>query len=141
MSILRWLGLESDSEPAAVDSLGEIEKALTGLEPGQARYVAGFAYILGRVARADHEVSDAESTLMAKLVSEHGQLPDDYFTSYVRHIQDVSGADVQRVAQKYIAPARLAVVVVGDRKAIEAGIRALDLGPVTVLSIDEVIGS
>ena len=84
MSILRWLGLESDSEPAAVDSLGEIEKALTGLEPGQARYVAGFAYILGRVARADHEVSDAESTLMAKLVSEHGRLPDDQAALVVR---------------------------------------------------------
>ena len=85
MSILRWLGLE-DSEPehGRVDSLGEIEKALTDLEPGQARYVAGFAYILGRVARADHDVSDAESALMAKLVAEHGRLPAEQAALVVR---------------------------------------------------------
>ena len=78
MSILRWLGLESAEDThAPVDSLGEIEKALTDLDPAQARYVAGFAYILGRVARADHEVSEAESALMATLVAEHGGLPAD----------------------------------------------------------------
>ena len=42
-------------------------------------------------------------------------------------------ADVQRVATKYIQPDRLAVVVVGDRKAIEPGIRALNLGPIKAL--------
>jgi uncharacterized tellurite resistance protein B-like protein len=78
MSILRWLGLHDDEDaPAPVDSLGEIEKALTDLAPAEARYVAGFAYILGRVARADHEVSEAESALMAQLVAEHGGLPGD----------------------------------------------------------------
>jgi zinc protease len=49
----------------------------------------------------------------------------------------VTAAEVQRVAQKYIQPDRLAVVVVGDRKTIEPGIRALNLGPITPLAIDE----
>jgi uncharacterized tellurite resistance protein B-like protein len=85
MSILRWLGLEGDEDAhAPVDSLGEIEKALTGLAPGQARYVAGFAYILGRVARADHDVSAAESALMTELVAEHGGLPGDQAALVVR---------------------------------------------------------
>ena len=85
MSILRWLGLEADEpDHGRVDSLGEIEKALTDLEPGQARYVAGFAYILSRVARADHEVSDAESALMTKLVSENGQLSEEQSGLVVR---------------------------------------------------------
>jgi hypothetical protein len=44
------------------------------------------------------------------------------------------------VAQKYIQPQRLAVVIAGDRMAIEAGIRALNLGPITILTIDEVFG-
>ena len=85
MSILRWLGLagDEDAQPQ-VDSLGEIEKALTDLEPGQARYVAGFAYILSRVARADHDVSDAESALMTELVAEHGGLPGDQAGLVVR---------------------------------------------------------
>jgi zinc protease len=55
-------------------------------------------------------------------------LPDDYFSNYVQNIQAITSADVQRVAQKYIQPGKLAVVVVGDLKSIEAGVRALNLG-------------
>jgi microcompartment protein CcmL/EutN len=58
----------------------------------------------------------------------------------VQNIQAVTAADVQRVAQKYIQPGRFAVIVVGDRQAIEPGIRALTLGPIKVLSIDDVFG-
>jgi predicted Zn-dependent peptidase len=68
------------------------------------------------------------------------QLPEDYFTNYVRQIQAITAADVQRVAQKYIAPNRMAVVVVGDRSAIEPRIRALNLGPIRVMTLDEVFG-
>jgi predicted Zn-dependent peptidase len=67
-------------------------------------------------------------------------LPDDYFTKYVQNIQGVAGADVQRVAAKYVLPSRVAVVVVGDLKTIEPRIRALNLGPIRVMTIDEVFG-
>ena len=67
-------------------------------------------------------------------------LPDDYFATYVRNIQAVTGADVLRVAQTYIKPDRLAVVIVGDLKVIEPGIRNLNLGPVKVMTIDDVFG-
>ena len=69
------------------------------------------------------------------------RLPDDYFSNYVQNIQAVTAADVQRVARKYIQPDRFAVVVVGDRKAIEPGIRALNLGPIKELPLDEVFAS
>ncbi|HYM24143.1 MAG TPA: hypothetical protein VEU08_13080, partial [Vicinamibacterales bacterium] len=67
-------------------------------------------------------------------------LPDDYFSSYVQKIQAVTSADVQRVAQKYIQPDRFAIVVVGDLKSIEGPIRALNLGSVKTLTIDDVFG-
>jgi predicted Zn-dependent peptidase len=67
-------------------------------------------------------------------------LPDNYFEQYVPKIQAVSAADVEKVAAKYVQPARFEVVVVGDRKTIEAGIRALKLGPVRTLSVQEAIG-
>jgi hypothetical protein len=35
----------------------------------------------------------------------------------------------------------MAVVVVGDRARVEAGVRALNLGPLRVLSIVDVLGS
>jgi predicted Zn-dependent peptidase len=68
------------------------------------------------------------------------RLPDDYFTQYVSRIQAVTTAAVQKAAATYIQPGKLAVVVVGDRKAIEPGIRALNLGPVRVISVAEALG-
>ena len=68
------------------------------------------------------------------------KLPDDYFANYVQNIQSVTAADVQSVAQKYIKPDYLAVVVVGDLKTIEPSVRALNLGPIKVMTIDEVFG-
>jgi predicted Zn-dependent peptidase len=68
------------------------------------------------------------------------RLPDDYFPGYVRAVVQVSGAAVEKGAQQYIRPDRFAVVVVGDRKVIEPGIRALNLGPIKVVTIDQVLG-
>jgi uncharacterized tellurite resistance protein B-like protein len=85
MSILRWFGFEEDAaDHAPVDSLGEIEKALTDLDPAEARYIAGFAYILGRVARADHDVSAAEHDVMTQMVADNGKLPLDQARLVVR---------------------------------------------------------
>jgi len=67
-------------------------------------------------------------------------LPDDYFSSYVQKIQAVTAADVRRVAQKYVQPDRFAVVVVGDLSKIEPQIKALNLGTIKVLTIDDVFG-
>jgi len=75
MSILRWLGLESGGAGAPVDSVGAVEQALDGLDPARARYLACFAYILSRVARADSHVADDELRLMERIVSERGGLP------------------------------------------------------------------
>jgi len=68
------------------------------------------------------------------------RLPDDYFATYVQKIEAVTVAEAQRVAQKYIQAGRLAVVVAGDRTAIEASVRALNLGPITILKVDDVFG-
>ena len=59
-------------------------------------------------------------------------LPLSYYATYVRRINAVTAADVQRVARRYLDPDRLAIVVVGDRSQIEAGLRALNEGPISV---------
>ena len=56
-------------------------------------------------------------------------LPLDEYDTFMDRIQKVTADDVQRVARTYIDPGRFAVVVVGDRAAIEAGIKALNEGP------------
>lgn len=69
------------------------------------------------------------------------KLPDDYYQRYVPEIQKVTAADVQKTATTYIQPPKFAVVVVGDRKVIEAGIRALKLPqPIRVMTVDEALG-
>jgi predicted Zn-dependent peptidase len=68
------------------------------------------------------------------------QLPDDYFERYIANVQAVTADAVQKAAGRYIQPSRFAVVIVGDRKTIEPGIRALNLGPVRVMSVDEALG-
>ncbi|MSO30762.1 MAG: insulinase family protein [Acidobacteria bacterium] len=68
------------------------------------------------------------------------QLPDDFFSRYVQNIQAVTVADVQRVAKKYIQPGRLAIVITGDRTAIEPAIKALNLGEIKVMSVNDVFG-
>ena len=67
-------------------------------------------------------------------------LPDDYFNKYIGRVLAVTKEQVRRAAQKYIVPDTLAFIVVGDRKEIEAGVNALALAPVTVRSIDDVLG-
>jgi predicted Zn-dependent peptidase len=67
------------------------------------------------------------------------KLPDTYYNQYVQNIQAVTAAAVQKAAATYIQPGKFAVVVAGDRKAIEPGIQALNLGPMTHLSVDEVL--
>lgn len=45
-------------------------------------------------------------------------LPDDYLQTYRDHVNAVTMADVQRVAQKYVTTDKVAIVIVGDAAAI-----------------------
>jgi len=62
-------------------------------------------------------------------------LPLDYYNNYVQNIEGVTQADVARVAQQYINPGSLAVVIVGDRKTIETGLKATNVGPIAIRDI------
>lgn len=66
-------------------------------------------------------------------------LPLDYYNSYVQQIMAVSAADVQRVAREYVRPDRSAVVVVGDQRTIEAGLRALPVGALEIRRAEEFV--
>jgi predicted Zn-dependent peptidase len=68
-------------------------------------------------------------------------LPLDWHAGYVQRVEQVTQADVQRVARQYLDPGKFVVVVVGDRKEIEAGVRALKLGPVQLRTVSDVLGT
>lgn len=64
-------------------------------------------------------------------------LPDDTHQAFIGAVMKVTPAEVQKAAIRYVQPDRLAVVIVGDRKAIEPGIAKLNLGPIRVVPIEE----
>lgn len=84
MSILKWLGIADETSTTADDSLQDIERALEQHGPERARYLACFAYILTRAAKADHQVSDGEAQTMARVVREWAHVGEEQAALIVR---------------------------------------------------------
>jgi uncharacterized tellurite resistance protein B-like protein len=59
------------------ETVRKIVQQLDDLEPERARYIAAFAYILSRVARADMNISDVETREMEQQVSRLSNLPTE----------------------------------------------------------------
>ena len=53
-------------------------------------------------------------------------LPDSYFNDYIAKVNAVTLEDVNRVANKYLTPDKMAILVVGDRKAIEPKLKEIE---------------
>ncbi len=82
MSILRALGFGASSPPTEAErgdteTVRRIVAELENLPPDRARWVAAFAYVLGRVAHADQSFSREETAAMEKIVVRHGHLPPE----------------------------------------------------------------
>lgn len=129
-------GVQTDK---TAESVGEFFNELTRIAepiPGDEIDKAKNYVALGFPAEFESS-ADLSRRLEALIVY---QLPDDYFERYIASVQAVTASALQQAAQTYIQPGRFAVVVVGDRKTIEPGIRALNLGPVRIMSVDEALG-
>jgi len=57
-------------------------------------------------------------------------LPDRFITDYPRNIERVDARDVRRVLTERLDPAKLHLIVVGDRAAVSEGLAALGRGPI-----------
>ena len=78
MSILETLGFRPRPQGAAErDTVRRIVEALDRLPPERARYLAGFAFVLSRVARADQGIADPETQAMERALVAHGGLPEE----------------------------------------------------------------
>ncbi len=81
MSLFEWLMNPADKRPVVDESsstaVQDIAQRLSGLDPDRARWVAAFALVLARAARADLDISGDELSEMQKIVQEIGGLPED----------------------------------------------------------------
>lgn len=81
MAIWKLLGLgpspAADPERAGeTETVRKIVDELNHMDPQQARTIACFAYLLGRVANADLDISPEETRAMERIVIEQGGLPE-----------------------------------------------------------------
>ncbi len=81
MSIFDWLKNQNEGGPTVENSessaVRDIALRLADLGPERARWVAAFAMVLARAARADLDISQEELDAMRKIVHEVGGLPED----------------------------------------------------------------
>jgi predicted Zn-dependent peptidase len=82
---------------------------------------------------AQFETVGAISNQLSNLVV-YG-LPDTYFNDYIAKINAVTLEDVNRVAKQHLDPSKMAIVIVGDRKVIEPGLKELGYS-VTILDTE-----
>jgi uncharacterized tellurite resistance protein B-like protein len=81
MGLLDFLGFTAAApEPrnaSSAETVRKIASSLKEMDREQARYIACFAYLLGRVAHADMDISDEESREMEHIVETRAGLPED----------------------------------------------------------------
>ena len=115
---------------AIEESLGEIA-AIRGPRPVTPPELAlGIAALTRGYAR-NFETAEQVARAVTQLALY--DLPDDYFAQFVPRVERVTSEDVTRVAARYLDPARLTALVVGDFDAIAPDLARLELGEPVVL--------
>lgn len=129
-------GVQTDKTAEAVAEFFKELKAIA--EPVPAEELRRAKNYLALGFPADFETTRDLAVRLEELLVY--SLPDAYFSQYVANIQAVTSGAVQAAARAHIQTSGLAVVIVGDRKAIEPAVRGLGLGPVRVMTVEEALG-
>jgi uncharacterized tellurite resistance protein B-like protein len=82
MSILKFLKLDVEKEAGSrtsveTDTVRKIASALDQMDPQLAKFIAAFAYLMSRVARADLILATDEIAMMEKIVMQQAGLPEE----------------------------------------------------------------
>lgn len=117
------------TDSAIVEWLGEIrgirgERAITDTELSFARNnrTAGLPLRFETVTQVAFAIAD---------LLQNG-IPTNFYDTYAQRIGELDATDLSAVATKYLDPQRSVIVVVGDRKVVEPGLRALGMPLVIV---------
>jgi zinc protease len=114
--------------PAVQDILTELD-AMRAAPPTRDELHAARDYLVG-VFPLRFETPPAVVGAIAGLFIH--RLPMDELDRYRPAIEAVTAADVHNVAERYIRPDELAIVLVGDADAILPGLEGAEIGPITV---------
>ena len=98
------------ADSAVVEALKEIKRIRTEdvdaqtLKDAKAKYTGNFVMRLERPETVANYALDIELN----------DLPEDFYTTYLKKINDVTVEDVKRVANKYIKPENARIIIVGN---------------------------
>jgi predicted Zn-dependent peptidase len=120
--------VRENTGPAVREIFAEIDRMRR--EPVTNEELADAKANLIRQLPARFETADATASTIAGLAVY--DLPLDEYATRPARLQRITPADVQRVAQKYLVPEQLRVVLVGDAGAVGEQLSALQLGEVIV---------
>jgi len=116
------------TDSSLIEFFRELRMMRDSLVPAQELAKARAYLTLG--LPSDFETTEGTAGRLGELWQ--NDLPLTWYADFARRINAVTAADVQRVARRDIRPDEFAIVVVGDRSQIEAGIRALNEGPISI---------
>ena len=116
---------------SVTEMIHELRRIRTGdLEPRELDDTKN--YLIGVFPALVQTASDIASRLVDM---ELYGLPEDYFDKYRENIANVTKEDVTRVAEKYLDPDKLLIVIVGNASQIRDPLGSLGL-PVSEIDID-----
>jgi zinc protease len=132
--LLAYAPVQTDK---TAESLAEIRDEIAGLagaRPATAEEVALVKRSNTLSLPGQWETGDAILDSISELV-EFG-LPDDYWNNYAAAIRALTPENVNKAARDYLRPSDLVFVVVGDRKVIEPGLKALGFDTIQLVNAD-----
>lgn len=122
------------STPKTDSALVQIAKEFADIRGRRPITSAELAFALGSATKGfplEFETISSQASAIGGLITDG--LPLDYYNSVVQHYRAVTLAEVQKSAVQHMDPSKMAIVIVGDRKVIEPGIRAANVAPVVVI--------
>jgi zinc protease len=116
---------------AISEAMGEI-RAIRESRPVTPEEVASAFATLSKGYPRGFETAGQVARSVAQLALH--RLPDTYFEEFVPRLAQVTADEVTQVARKYLDPAKLTTLIVGDLDKIHESLPGLGLGPHEVLA-------
>ncbi|MFI8718783.1 M16 family metallopeptidase [Stenotrophomonas sp. NPDC077464] len=132
-----WMGMAPVQIDKTADAMKEMQKEIADFASGREAITPAEVTRIRNIQNLSlpgaYETASAVLDTISGLV--RYQRPDDYVFKRKAEIEAMTPAQVQQAAAT-LDPKTLTWVVVGDLKQIEAPVRALDLGDVTIIDAD-----
>ena len=120
-----------------VEAMREVQKELRGVA-GE-RPLVGTEYdsiMRNMTARLPGRFATLDALESAALSTVNQGLADDYWNRYAANVRALTPAQLGGASSKFIKPDEVVWMVIGDLRKIEAGVRSLGWGAVSVVDVD-----